>query len=288
MEEARIIKIVSNRYVVLTSNQERIVCVAMGKLRKSKSPVVGDLVEIERFEDQCGIQKILPRKNELIRPSISNVDQAIIVMSAKDPNFSTTLIDRLIFLIVYANIKPVLCITKLDLMDDDDPIYLEIRDYIKSGYEVYLSGKGYANEELMKLLKGKISVLTGQSGAGKSSLLNRIDPTFHLQTQEISKALGRGKHTTRHCELHEIAGGWVGDTPGFSSLDFDHMDITQLVQCIPDFKEYLGQCRFHNCIHQNEPNCLIRDMVNEGTISRIRYDHYLEVVDMIHNKKIKY
>ena len=288
MEQARIIKIVSNRYVVLTALGERIVCVAMGKLRKSKSPVVGDLVEIEQFDDQCGIQKILPRKNELIRPSISNIDQAIIVMSAVDPDFSTTLIDRLIFLIVYANIKPVLCVTKLDLIEKDSPIYQDIQDYIQSGYDVYLSGKGFSNEEIMSLLHGKISVLTGQSGAGKSSLLNRIDPTFHLQTQEISKALGRGKHTTRHCELHEIAGGWVGDTPGFSSLDFSHMEIDELTRCIPDFQTYLGECRFKDCIHINEPDCIIREMVEQGTISKIRYEHYVEVVNMIKQKKPKY
>lgn len=288
MEKARIIKIVSNRYEVLNERKERILCVAMGKLRQKKSPVVGDFVEIEQFDDQCGIQKILPRKNELIRPSIANVDQAIIVMSAKDPDFSTTLIDRLIFLITYADIKPILCFTKLDLIAQDDPIYEEIAEYKRSGYEVYLSGKGYASDVLVTALKDKISVLTGQSGAGKSSLLNRIDPSFHLRTQEISKALGRGKHTTRHCELHAIAGGWVGDTPGFSSMDFEHMEIEALAQSIPDFREYQGQCRFNNCIHESEPNCKIREKVDEGSISKTRYEHYLEIVTMIKQRKIKY
>lgn len=288
MEKARIIKIVSNRYEVLNAQHERILCVAMGKLRKAQAPVVGDMVEIEQFESQCGIQKILPRKNELIRPSIANVDQAIIVMSAKDPDFSTTLIDRLIFLVVYAHIRPILCITKLDLIDKNDAIYQDIQDYIDSGYEVYQSGKGYASDELIAAMKDKISVLSGQSGAGKSSLLNRIDPEFHLQTQEISKALGRGKHTTRHCELHEIAGGWVADTPGFSSMDFNHMEILELASCIPDFKEHLGACRFSDCIHVNEPDCVIREMVEQGTISRKRYAHYLEVVSMIKARRVKY
>lgn len=288
MEKARIIKIISNRYEVLNEQGERQLCVAMGKLRKHVSPVVGDLVEIEQFDDQCGIQKIMPRKNELIRPSIANVDQAMIVMSAKDPDFSTTLIDRLIFLITYANIKPILCITKLDLIEKDNPIYQDIEDYKKSGYEVYASGKGYASDEIIGALKDKISVLTGQSGAGKSSLLNRIDPSFHLHTQEISKALGRGKHTTRHCELHEIAGGWVGDTPGFSSMDFQHMEIEALAHSIPDFTNYQGQCRFNNCIHESEPNCIIREMVEQGIVSRTRYEHYLEIVTMIKQRKPKY
>lgn len=288
MEKGRIIKIVSNRYEVLTDTEERLLCVAMGKLRKHRSPVVGDLVEFERFSDQNGIQKILPRKNELVRPAIANVDQAIIVMSVKDPNFSTTLIDRLIFSVCYAGIEPVLCITKLDLIDADDPIHQAIERYITSGYEVYQSGKGYASEEIIAALKGKISVLTGQSGAGKSSLLNRIDPTFHLQTQEISKALGRGKHTTRHCELHEIAGGWVADTPGFSSLDFSTMQIDQLSASIPDFKSVLYQCKFNDCIHVNEPDCAIRKAVDEGRICKERYDHYLEIVEMIKQAKPKY
>lgn len=288
MEKGRIIKIVSNRYVVLTQQEERLLCVAMGKLRKHQSPVVGDIVEFERFSDQNGIQKILPRKNELVRPAIANVDQAIIVMSAKDPDFSTTLIDRLIFSICYADINPILCITKLDLIEQEDPIHQAIERYRNSGYEVYRSGKGYASEEIIAALKGKISVLTGQSGAGKSSLLNRIDPTFHLQTQEISKALGRGKHTTRHCELHEIAGGWVADTPGFSSLDFTSMQISQLAQSIPDFKSELFKCRFNDCIHVNEPDCAIRQAVDEGRICKERYDHYLEIVEMIKQAKPKY
>lgn len=287
-EQGRIIKIVSNRYEILDKNEERVLCVAMGKLRRHTSPVVGDVVEFERFSDQNGIQKILPRKNSLIRPAIANVDQAMIIMSCKDPDFSTVLIDRLIFSICYANIRPVICITKLDLIEKDNPIHNDIKRYIDSGYEVYQSGKGYASDEIINALKGKISVLTGQSGAGKSSLLNRIDPTFHLQTQEISKALGRGKHTTRHCELHEIAGGWVADTPGFSSLDFTAMQIDQLAACIPDFQEYLGECRFRDCIHMNEPDCAIVQAVADGKICKERYDHYLEIVEMIKQAKPKY
>ena len=190
--------------------------------------------------------------------------------------------------IAYANITPILCITKLDLIREDDPIHQEIEDYRRSGYQVYESGKGYATEELCAALKGKISVLTGQSGAGKSSLLNRIEPDFKLQTQEISKALGRGKHTTRHCELHEVAQGWVGDTPGFSSMDFSYMDVMTLQECIPDFKDYLYSCKFNDCIHINEPGCKIQEAVEAGKISKIRYEHYKEIVAMIKSGKPKY
>lgn len=288
MEKGRIIKIISNQYEVRNEEGLHLQCVAMGKLRKKKPPVVGDLVEIEHFDAQIGIQKILPRQNELIRPAIANVDQAIIVMSCKDPDFSTVLVDRLIFSVCYANIKPILCFTKMDLIAQDDDIHQKIEDYRKSGYEVYVSGEGYASDDLIACLKGKISVLTGQSGAGKSSLLNRIDPSFHLQTQQISKALGRGKHTTRHCELHEIAGGWVADTPGFSSMDFTTMDISMLAESIPDFKPYLHQCKFNDCKHLQEPNCKITSAVEEGLINQERYAHYVEIVRMIQQAKPKY
>lgn len=288
MEKGKIIKIVSNQYMVLDEKNEYVPCVAMGKLRKDKAPVVGDYVMFERFDDQVGIQQILPRKNHLIRPAIANVDQAIIVMSCVDPDFSTTLIDRLIFLICAANIKPVLCVTKMDLLKEDSEVYTWIEDYKKSGYEVYISGKGFAEDELIECLRGKVSVLTGQSGAGKSSLLNRIEPEFKLHTQEISKALGRGKHTTRHCELHPVVGGWVADTPGFSSLDFSKMKIQELAECIPDFQPYLGECRFRDCIHVNEPGCSIQEAVQEGRVSAIRYEHYKEVVEMIKQVRIKY
>lgn len=288
MELGRIIKHISNQYEVLTQDNERIQCVAMGKLRKGVSPIVGDLVEYEKLDDKYAIQKIMPRKNQLKRPVICNVDQAIVVMSAKDPDFSCALLDRLLFLITYANIKPIICITKLDLIDENDIVYEYITDYKKSGYEVHLSGTGFDTDDVARILKGKISVLTGQSGAGKSSLINRIDPSFKIHTQAISKALGRGKHTTRHCELFLINGGWLGDTPGFSSLDFSGMTIQKLTNAIVDFKPFLGKCKFNDCTHVNEPGCAIKKGVDEKSISSIRYKSYCEVVNTIKHEKIKY
>lgn len=288
MEQGRIIKHISNQYMVLNDQGEQLLCVAMGKLRKGRSPLVGDIVEYERFDNQIGMQKILPRKNELVRPAIANVDQAIIVMSCVDPDFSTTLIDRLIFMICYANIRPVICVTKLDLIEKDHAIYQKIQAYRESGYDVYESGNGFASDTLISMMDHKISVLTGQSGAGKSSLLNRIDSTFHLHTQEISKALGRGKHTTRHCELHPIHQGWVADTPGFSSMDFTSMNIRTLADCIPDFQKGICKCRFNDCIHMKEPDCGVREGVEAGRIQQERYDHYIEIVDVIQHAKIKY
>lgn len=284
METGRIIKIISNQYLVLCGNI-KYSCIAMGKLRKGKSPIVGDLVEIEHFDGKSGIQKILPRANELRRPPVANVDQAIIVMSCKDPDFSATLIDRLLFQIVYHGITPIICVTKTDLITESNSIYEAIKRYQDSGYQVFTSSNKEANKDLIECLKNKITVLTGQSGAGKSSLLNRIDPSFHLQTQEISKALGRGKHTTRHCELHEIAEGWVADTPGFSAMDFTYMDIAKLSDAIPDFKPYLNQCRFRDCIHLNEPDCAVREAVANKILPKERYLHYQEVAAMIQQVK---
>lgn len=286
MEQGRIIKIISNRYEVLDANGQRLICVVMGKVRKQKVPVVGDIVLFERFEDQIGIQEICERKNELRRPAIANVDQAVIVMSCVEPAFSTTLIDRLLFLIVYANIKPILCITKTDLISKDHPLYQDIEDYRNSGYEVYETNI-HDIESIASIWKDKISVLTGQSGAGKSTLLNSFDGSLQLQTQATSKALGRGKHTTRHCELYEIGGGWIADTPGFSSLDFSHLDAQRLADSILDFQNH-GSCKFRDCLHVHEPGCAIRQGVEEGRISSTRYQHYQEVLQLIKQGKVKY
>ncbi len=288
MEKGKIIKIISNQYDVLLTNGEIVRCVAMGKLRKSRPPIVGDYVEVERFSSSIGIQRILQRRNELRRPAIANVDQAIIVMSTVIPDYSPQLIDRLIFQICYAEITPILCVTKMDLIDEDSWIHASIQAYQDSGYTVVESGSGYEEDALKALLKNKVSVLCGQSGAGKSSLLNRIEPGFHLQTQQTSKALGRGKHTTRHCELHPVAGGWVADTPGFSSLDFQYMSIDALAACIPDFQPYLGACRFKDCVHLKEPQCAIKQAVDEGRIDAQRYRHYEEVAEVIAMSKPRY
>lgn len=285
----KIIKIVSNQYTVFLENKEIVLCVAMGKVRMQKQPVVGDYVEVEALQGQVGIQKILPRKNELIRPAIANVDQALVVMSAKEPDFSSQLVDRLLFLIQHASICPILVITKMDLVqDENDPLFEVIEDYRKSGYTVLECRKEAADESLACLLKDKVTVLTGQSGVGKSTLLNHLNPDFKIETQQISKALGRGKHTTRHSELREVKGGWVADTPGFSSLDFSFMSVDELTHSVKEFQAYLGKCRFNDCRHVDEPGCAIKEALEEGKISKLRYAHYLEVYRLIKNKKEKY
>ena len=259
----------------------------MGKLRLKQSPVVGDFVKLERLEGKMCIQAIEKRKNQLIRPSIANVDQAMIIMSMVDPDFSCQLVDRLLILIQLAGIQPFLVISKVDVCPMSDQMKEWIEDYRRSGYQVILHAKDQQNEELMALLKDKITVLTGQSGAGKSSLINTYLPDFEIQTQEISKALGRGKHTTRHTELHDVCGGWVADTPGFSSLEFDRMSVQDLKDAMWEFSK-AEPCKFRDCVHENEPGCGVKKGVEEKTISSIRYQHYLEVLHLIQNRKEKY
>ncbi len=278
MMEGRIIKIISNQYTIL-SDDELIVAKPRGKMRKGLIPVVGDFVEFEKIEDTYRIHSILPRKNQLLRPAIANVDQALIVTSLKDPDYSAHLLNRLIFLVSLAHVEPIICVSKLDLIEDKEDILNDLKLYKKAGYTVVYSYPGSDDDELENILKNKVSVLCGQSGAGKSSLLNRLNPDFQLKTQAISKALGRGKHTTRYCELHKVKDGFVADTPGFSSLDFSRLDTSQLDLCIKDFKPYLNCCRFNDCKHINEPDCSIKEAVENGYINPSIYEDYKNIIE---------
>lgn len=287
---AIIIKCISNQYRVVDINGKEYDALAMGKLRKGLSPLVGDYVVVEKINDKYCIQKINKRKNELIRPSIANVDQAIILMSCKDPDFSTTLLNRLLIVVMYAKIEPIILISKTDIADNLEDIKEIMSHYIESGYKVYYSSMNSDTSMLKEIFENKISVLTGQSGAGKSTLLNKIDDNLKLATQVISKALGRGKHTTRHCELYKIYGGWIADTPGFSSLDFEYMDLISLRDSINDFKPFINQCKYNNCLHINEPSCAVKSALekNDCRVNKYIYDDYVEISNIVKNKKIKY
>ena len=280
----RIIKIISNQYTIVDENDNIYQCIAMGKVSLQMTPFVGDKVEVVKFDDKYGIEKIYPRDNFMIRPAVANIDQLIIVMSAMEPCFSETLVDRISFLATHANIKCLLCITKMDLVDDMDEIIAKYQKIMP----VVTCGKDDMDEKLKDIIDGKISVLTGQSGVGKSTLLNNLNPDFKLATQEISKALNRGKHTTRHCELHKVANGYVCDTPGFSSLDFSKMSTYDLANSVIEFKEYIGKCKFNDCIHENEPGCAIKEALKANKIAQSRYNNYLSVIQMIKQRKEKY
>lgn len=277
--KGRITRIISNQYTIQNKEGSYLAKPA-GKLRKTYAPVVGDFVEFVQVEDSVRIEKVLPRSNRLLRPSVANVDQALIVTSLKDPDFSDHLLNRLLFLVEMADIQPVICITKEDLLSrEEQDKYKALMDrYEAMGYPVFYSHPGSDDEDLMELLKDKVSVLCGQSGAGKSSLLNRLDPTFRLQTQQISKALGRGKHTTRHCELHPVADGLVADTPGFSSLEFSRLNVSELDRKILPFRPYIGHCRFSDCRHLKEPDCAVKKAVEDGKIEASLYEDYENIM----------
>jgi ribosome biogenesis GTPase len=284
---AKIIRIVSKEYTLLDEKGNRYDAILTGKIRLQIKPVAGDMVEAVHSDHRWIIEKILPRRNKLVRPAVANIDQVLIVMSVKSPDFSPALIDRLSVLIMSSGITPMLVVTKCDLGITDD-FEERIQEYERGPMQVIRTAKGSLDPSLAGILEGKISVLTGQTGAGKSTLLNELEPSFHLATQETSKALGRGKHTTRHNELHPVAGGLVADTPGFSSLDFSHIDAHELASYVPDFLPYLGQCRFNDCIHQNEPGCAIKNAVEKGEIPRVRYENYLQMLQMIQDRKERY
>lgn len=284
IKEAIITRIVSNKYTVYFDSEFHDV-VAMGKMRLGDKPIVGDRVEVELLDEKYVMQKVLPRRNKLIRPHVANIDQALIVMSVLEPDFSYTLVDRLIFLISLNDIEPIIVISKADLASES--LMTSIREeYEKAGYHVIFTGEGYDTQPLEEILKDKISVLAGQSGVGKSSILNRINEELELNTQEISKALGRGKHTTRHNQLYPIAQGWIADTPGFSSLDFSMVDPLELSRSIPDFRGYGDDCRYRDCLHIKEPGCALKEAVENGSVSKVRYQHYLECLKLIEETKV--
>jgi len=274
--EAQIIKNISDLYIVKFNN-EIYKCKAKGLFRKEGiTPTVGDKVIID--EKKMVITNILNRKNILVRPPISNVDIALIVMSVVNPSFSTNLVDKLINIIEYNNIKPVLCLSKLDLLDNKEEINKYINYYKSIGYDVFLNTE---TDKIKELFKNKITVITGQSGVGKSTLLNMLDSTLELKTNEISYALGRGKHTTRHVELIELFDGLVADTPGFSSLSFLGMKKEDIRDNFIEFNEYKNKCKYKDCMHLKEDDCEIKRMVESNDILKSRYENYTKFISEV-------
>ena len=270
----RIIKQISNDYTVKVDNKLYI-CKPRGKFRNiGISPLVGDNVLID--EDNNYILDILKRENILDRPSVSNIDQVVIVTSVKIPDFSSNLLDKLLTIIEFNNIKPIICFTKLDLLSEEELVEIEkiISYYKKIGYSVYKN----TDENLKDIFNNKITVFAGQSGAGKSSLLNRLDRTLNLEIGEVSVALGRGKHTTRHTELIEVLGGFIADTPGFSSLEFKDMKKEDIRDNFIEFNKYKDYCEYRDCMHINENKCAIKENVLKDNILNSRYENYLKFI----------
>ncbi|TMU87831.1 ribosome small subunit-dependent GTPase A [Bacillus sp. BHET2] len=293
MPEGKIVKALSGFYYVLSEGSVT-QCRGRGIFRKNKvTPLVGDYVEFQAENQTEGyLLKVFDRKNELVRPPIANVDQSILVFSASEPDFSPALLDRFLVLVESKEIEPLICVTKMDLLTPDQSNKIEgfVEDYRSFGYEVLMTSSKteHGVEELTPYLKDKISVFAGQSGVGKSSLLNALKPELELKTAMISSHLGRGKHTTRHVELIDIENGLVADTPGFSSLEFSELEIEELPQCFPEMVEVAEKCKFRGCLHINEPKCAVKSAVEDGEIPAYRYEHYLTFHKEIKERKPRY
>lgn len=293
MAQAQIRKALSGYYYV-EKDGELIQCRARGIFRnRGESPLVGDFVEYSYDGESDGsVEKILERKNALVRPPISNIDQALLVFSAKEPDFNTTLLDRFLVVLESFHVQPIIILTKMDLLNEQEREALQqyISDYKEIGYHILETYKDDPTlmEKIEPILQGKTSVLAGQSGVGKSTLLNTLLPELDLKTGIISKSLGRGKHTTRHVELIEVCGGLLADTPGFSSFDFDTIEKEELTSCLPEFQRISEDCKFRGCLHTKEPKCAVKAAVETGEIRPYRYKHYEQFLQEITDRKPRY
>ena len=294
MINGKIIKGIGGFYYVDTENG-LYECRARGIFRKNKiTPLVGDRVSISVVDEENKkgvVEEIEERDTELVRPPIANVDKALIVFAIKNPSPNLSLLDRFIVLAEKENLEIVIVFTKVDL-DTDGELLGELKDiYEVSGYKVIsVSNKLKLNiDKIKEELKENTVVFAGPSGVGKSSLLNEVDKNFELKTGEVSDKIKRGKHTTRHSELLKLeCGGMVADTPGFSSLTLDDIDESELKEYFIEFDKY-DECRFGSrCIHENEPSCAVKEAVENGDISKKRYEIYIQLLNEIRSGKRRY
>jgi ribosome biogenesis GTPase len=316
MAQGMIVKALSGYYYVLPEilvqsgdskaqarkDHNLIQCRGRGILRKHKTPpLVGDRVIYELTENGEGmVDEILPRTSELIRPPIANVKLAVLVFSLNEPALNLQLLDKFLVHIEHAGLEALICFTKQDLLtdsmdDDSSDLVSEMTQvhhlYESIGYNVLITSalKQLGIDAVLDRLQGIISVFSGQSGVGKSSLLNAMMPALQLETNIISAKLGRGKHTTRHVELIPLGnGGWVADTPGFSQLDFLQLEADQLSSCFIEFQALSEGCKFRGCLHQHEPDCRVRDALSQGRIAASRYEHYIQFLVEIKERKRRY
>ena len=251
---------------------------ARGNFRKKgQTPYVGDFVDFSAEDQSEGyILKIHERKNSLVRPPIVNIDQAVVIMSAKEPDFNANLLDRFLVLLEQKTIEPLIYISKLDLVEDRSQLDAYKAIYEKIGYPFL-----YSLEELLPHLEKKVTVFMGQTGVGKSTLLNKIAPDLALETGQISDSLGRGRHTTRAVSFYNVNGGKIADTPGFSSLDYEVKESELLNDCFPELAEISQGCKFRTCTHTHEPACAVKLALESGQVAQSRYDNYLQFLSEI-------
>lgn len=277
----RILRSISGFYDVRTASGT-VTCRARGILRREgSSPLTGDLVEITLEKGKGMVERILPRKNSFVRPAVANIDALVIFAANVNPVTEPFLIDRVAAIAGDQEVPVYLCVNKCDL----DPARELARIYEHAGFPVIRTSAetGEGVEQLRELLQGKLTAFTGNSGVGKSSILNRLCPELRLPTGEVSDKLGRGRHTTRHVELYALDGNtYVADTPGFSSFDTDQMDVIlkeNLQYAFPDFGPWLGRCQFHDCTHRQEPGCAVRAALEAGSLEKTRYESYCKLYE---------
>lgn len=287
----KIIKGIAGFYYVYEKSGVTFECKAKGIFRKdNQKPLVGDDVEfsvLDEKEKTGNITQILPRRNSLVRPAVANVDQAFVVFALESPKPNFVLLDRFLIMMEQAGIPAVICFNKKDLADREEAQKLK-NIYESCGYQVILSSM--QNHEdigtIQEILKGKMTVIAGPSGVGKSSLTNRLQQDITMETGEISKKLKRGRHTTRHSQIIPAGTGtYLMDTPGFSSLYLADMDAQELKNYFREFHEYEGQCRFQGCVHIHEPGCAVKDALDNHKLSRLRYDDYLLLYEELKEKR---
>ena len=274
-------------YVDVGAEQAPFTCRGRGKLRHQKiTPLVGDHVAITVTEDGTGmVDEVLPRANQFQRPMVANMDQLVILASGAIPVTDPFLIDRMVALAEYKGCQPIICFNKCDL----EPATQLVELYQGAGFRSFAisAQTGEGLEQLLGALDGKISAFTGNSGVGKSSVLNALCPQFGLKVGQVSEKLGRGRHTTRHVELFRVGGGLVADTPGFSAFDVEQMELIpkeELANTFREFRPYLEQCRFVGCAHVKERGCAVREAVDSGAIAPSRYQSYVRLYDQVKSR----
>lgn len=284
-KEGRIVKGISGFYYVDVEGSGIYECKAKGVFRKqNKKPMVGDMVKIMVVDEENrigNIESILDRKNELIRPAVSNVDQAIIIFAMKKPKPNLNLLDRFLIMMEQEKINTVICFNKSDLVTEEE--VAEVRKiYQRCGYEVLFISvmEEEGIQQVKEVLKGKVSTVAGPSGVGKSSLINLLQPHVEMETNDISQKIDRGKHTTRHSQLISLGeNSYIIDTPGFSSLSISDCLPEELKNYFVEFEPYFGQCKFVECTHIHEPGCRVKNALEMEEISKVRYDHYVEIYE---------
>ena len=289
--QGKIIKGIAGFYYVHVVHSGIYECKAKGIFRNKKiKPLVGDNVEIDIIDEEKrigNIVEIAERTNELIRPAVANIDQSLVIFAVMRPDPNINLLDRFLVMMERQDVPVIICFNKVDLVPEEEMI--ELRDtYVNAGYHVIFTStlNGNGVEDVKRILIGKTTAFAGPSGVGKSSMLNAIIPDANSETGGISEKIGRGKNTTRHTEIFNLEDEtYIMDTPGFTSLYTNDFEKEELKWYFPEFREYEGKCRFNGCIHENEPDCAVKDALEEGKISESRYKNYLQMLDEIKNRK---